>query len=120
MRTTKKERKENARKFYQSFLNGADRAVVVIEKSSSATNPYCNRVRFKAVCSLFKDEPLVIAEDNYLGIEGCFYELLDNIKRVSVQCGYYENGFADFLKKEYGLSVTYNDGMAMIIGYNRK
>ena len=73
MRITKKERKENARKFYNTFMNSnCNQAAIVVEEPNS-NNPNICRCRFLAVRSpfAFMEGPLVIAESG-LGISGCF------------------------------------------------
>lgn len=80
-RTTKKERKENANRFYNMFMNSnCNQAAIVVEKTESS-NPNINRCRFIAVPSTlaFMENPIVIAE-SVSGITGCFIELLDDIK----------------------------------------
>lgn len=80
-RTTKKERKENANRFYNMFMNSnCNQAAIVVERTESS-NPNINRCRFIAVSSTlaFMENPIVIAE-SVSGITGCFMELLDNIK----------------------------------------
>lgn len=49
MRTSQKERKENARRFYNMFMNGnCKKAAVVVERPESA-NPNICKCRFIAV-----------------------------------------------------------------------
>lgn len=81
MRTTKKERKENAKNFYNTFMNSnCNQAAIVVERTESS-NPNIIRCRFIAVPSTlaFMENPIVIAE-SVSGITGCFMELLDDIK----------------------------------------
>jgi len=115
MRITKKERQENARQFYQSLQNNGEGAIV-IERRESSSNPYINRTHFKAVCSVLRDTPKVIAESPALGAEGCFIEMLEAIKPGPQKC-LHEIGFDAFLKAEYHLAITYDDGMVMMIEY---
>lgn len=80
-RTTKKERKENANRFYNMFMNSnCNQAAIVVERTESS-NSNINRCRFIAVPSTlaFMENPIVIAE-SVSGITGCFMELLDDIK----------------------------------------
>ena len=73
--------KENARKFYNMFMNSnCQNAAIVVERSSSS-NPNIDRCRFIAVPSTiaFGENPVVIAE-SVLGIAGCFNEFLKDIK----------------------------------------
>ena len=111
-RTNKEERKANARYFYQSLQTNR-RMAVVIDRHDSTSNPYVNRTQLLAVAGTMKGTPVVIAESSSLGVEGCFIELLQNIKDIP-QTTMYENGFATWLKKNYGIVVTYNDGFVMI------
>lgn len=99
MRTTKKERKDNANKFYNSFMSGNCKNAAIVVKRSDSSNPNINRCQFLAVTSTlaFMEKPLVIAE-SVMGIDGCFIELLGNIK-PGVQKTYYEDGFNNWLEK---------------------
>ena len=69
-RTTKKERKENARNFYQLFKNYKEnRACIVVNRNSSG------RTQFLVVPGcLNTGNPVVVAEDASLGVEGCWME----------------------------------------------
>ena len=111
-RTNKEERKQNAKCFYRS-LQTSRRMAVVIDRHESTTNPYVNRTQLLAVTGTMKGTPVVIAESASLGLEGCFIELLQSIKDIP-QITLHEQGFATWLKKNYGFSVTYNDGFVMI------
>lgn len=86
----------------------------MVERNKSTTNPYIARTQFKAVCSMLKGDPVVIAESTTHGIEGCFVELLMNIKAMP-QITYFEDKFNDFLEKEFGLQITYNDGTVIML-----
>lgn len=93
MRTSQKERKENARKFYNMFMNGnCKNAAVVVERPES-TNPNICKCRFIAVPGslAFMEKPIVLAESPS-GMVGCFMEFLDNIKHCK-QVSYYDDGF---------------------------
>lgn len=111
-RTTKKERKENAIKFYNSLKNSG-RAVVVVERTNN-TNPNCISAKFVTSSPLYENNLMVIADSKALGKEGCFYEFLNNIKSIYPQKGYFEYGFENWLKENYGIEKTYDDGYAMI------
>ena len=118
MRTSKKERKENAVKFYNMFMNSnCNKAAIVVERKESKTNPNVNRCQFLAVPSTlaFKEKPVIIAESNILGIGGCFMELLDFIKPCKQRKTYYEDGFNEWLKKTYGFEITYKDGLVFML-----
>ena len=117
MRISKKERKENARKFYNMFMNSnCNKAAIVVQRTESKTNPNINRCQFLAVPSTlaFMENPVIIAESNVLGIEGCFIELLEFIKPC-VQKTYYEDGFNEWLKETYGFEITYKDGLVFML-----
>ena len=117
MRTNKKERKENANKFYNSFINGnCKNAAIVVKRFDSNSNPNINRCQFLAVASplAFMEKPLVIAE-SVIGITGCFIELLDNIK-PGVQKMYYDDGFNDGV--ECGIEQTKIEAIENMIKLN--
>lgn len=117
MRISKKERKENAIKFYNMFMNSnCNKAAIVVDRTESKTNPNINRFQFLAVPSTlgFMEKPVVIAESNVLGIEGCFMELLEFIKPCR-QKTYYEEGFNKWLMETYGFEITYRDGFVFML-----
>lgn len=117
MRISKKKRKENARRFYNMFMNSnCMKAAIVVNRTESKTNPNINRCRFLAVPSTlaFMKEPVIIAE-SILGIEGCFMELLDFIKPCKQRKTYYEDGFNEWLMKTYGFEITYKDGLVFML-----
>ena len=82
-RTTKKERKENARNFYQLFKNYKEnRACIVVNRNSSG------RTQFLVVPGcLNTGNPVVVAEDASLGVkwmlDGILFEVfwVEYIKR---------------------------------------
>ena len=118
MRISKKERKENARRFYDIFMNSnGKKAAIVVERTESKTNPNINRCQFLAVPSTlaFMEKPVIIAESNVLGIEGCFMELLDFIKPCKQRKTYCEDGFNEWLMKIYGFEITYKDGLVFML-----
>lgn len=115
-RTTKKERQENARQFYQA-LQETGKGAVIIERKAPASTPYVTRTQFKAVCSVLNDDPKVIAEDAALGKEGCFYELLNAIKSIP-QTTLFESGFKEFLQEKYGIAIPYDDGTVMMFVFS--
>lgn len=45
---------------------------------------------------------------------GCFYKLLQNIKKLDTIRTYHENDFNDWLSENYNISLTYNDGMVLM------
>ena len=116
MRVSKEERKNNARQFYQIFMNGyCNKAAIVVQRNESITNPNVNRVQFLAVLSsLSYGKPVVIAESATCWIEGCFMELLSSIKNVK-QRMYFEDGFDNWLKDTYGFEIIYKDGFVFML-----
>lgn len=117
MRTTKKERKENARQFYTVFMNGcSSKAAIVVKRYDSTTNPNINKVQFLAVPSgLAYGNPVVIAESNTFGIEGCFIEFIGFIKGGIRQKSYFEDGFNEWLEEELGCWISYKDGLVFML-----
>lgn len=118
-RTTKKERKENANRFYNMFMNSNCQAAIVVERTESS-NPNINRCKFIAVPSTlaFMETPIVIAE-SVSGITGCFMELLDNIKpRRGTEKTYFDDGFNDWLEETYKFRITYKDGLVFMLEKN--
>ena len=100
MRITKKERKKNANQFYNMFMS---------------TNPNINKVQFMAVpSSVSYGTPVVIAESNF-GLTGCFAELLQNIHpEISQEKSYFDDGFNDWLERNYHFRITYKDGFVFL------
>lgn len=118
MRTSKKERKENARRFYSIFMNSnCNKAAIVVERTESKTNPNINRCQFLTVPSTlgFMEKPIIIAESNVDGIEGCFMELLNFIKPCRQKKIYHEDGFNEWLLETYGFEITYKDGLVFML-----
>lgn len=122
MRITKKERKENARKFYNTFMNSnCNQAAIVVDRMDSC-NPNICRCRFLAVPSTlaFMEEPLVIAE-SVLGISGCFMEFLEFIvPDIGTQKSYFDDGFNDWLYKMCKFRITYKDGLVFMFEKDSK
>lgn len=117
MKTIKKERKENARRFYETLMDEPwSRAAIVVKKCGSTTNPNINRTQFIAVpCGMSYGHGVVIAESSVLGIEGCFVELINFIKGGIRQKTYYEDGFDKWLEETMGFSIIYNDGLVIML-----
>ena len=114
MRISKKEREQNARRFYNSFMNGNTKnVVVVVKRTESKTNPNICRTQFLAVCSGFKGNLEVISESTIDGIRGCFVEFLESIKRIE-QISYYDDNFHKWLKSNYNFDFDYYDGSTFI------
>jgi hypothetical protein len=122
MRTTKKERKENAKNFYNTFMNSnCNQAAIVVERTNSS-NPNICRCRFLAVRSTlaFMEAPLIIAE-SVLGISGCFIEFLESIGLdIGTQKSYFDDGFNDWLYKMCKFRITYKDGLVFMFEKDSK
>ena len=117
MRISKKERKENAVRFYNMFMNSScNKAAIVVYRTKSNNNPNINRCQFLAVPSTlaYMENPVVIAESTTHGIEGCFIELLGFIKRCP-QKTYFEDGFDDWLWETFNFGITYKDGFVFLL-----
>lgn len=119
MRTSKKERKENALRFYNMFMNSnCNKAAIVVQRSDSS-NPNISRCQFLTVPSTlaYMENPIVIAEST-LGIDGCFRELLDflnNGYEPLEKKSYYDDGFNEWLNGIYGFEITYKDGFVFML-----
>ncbi len=110
MKTTKKERNENARRFYRTFKEGGcNEAAIVAWRTGS-------RCQFLAVPSYlaFGEEPLIIAESNS-GIDGFFKEFLDAVDHKPVIKSYFDDDFNNWLSKEYGFWIGYRDGFVFML-----
>lgn len=119
MRTSKKERKANALRFYNMFMNSnCNKAAIVVQRSESS-NPNISRCQFLTVPStlVYMENPIVIAEST-LGIDGCFRELLDflnNGYEPLEKKSYYDDGFNEWLNNIYGFEITYKDGLVFML-----
>jgi len=115
MRISKKERKENALRFYNMFMNSSCNKAAIVVKRTNNINQNISRCQFLAVPSTlaYMENPVVIAE-SILGIEGCFMELFGFIKNCK-QKTYYEDGFNEWLMKTYGFEITYKDGFVFML-----
>lgn len=109
-RTTKNERAENARLF-NTMLCAQKSGAIVVERSDSA-NPNLVRTRFK-VCVTY-GTPIVIAESTQ-GIAGCWIEYFQNIRYKGRQIDYWEDGFNDWIYKEFSYKIAYKDGMVFML-----
>lgn len=113
-RTSIKDRRTNARQWYQRFVNGYDtKNAIVIKRSKSTVNPNINRTQFYS-CNTY-GTPIVIAESETFGIEGCFIELIEFIKGGIRQKTWFEDGFKEWLEETTGLIITYNDGLVIML-----
>lgn len=119
MRTSKKERKANALRFHNMFMNSnCNKAAIVVQRSESS-NPNICRCQFLTVPSTlaYMENPIVIAE-SALGIDGCFRELLDflnNGYEPLEKKSYYDDGFNEWLNDIYGFEITYKDGFVFML-----
>ena len=96
-------------------MNGScDEAAIVAQKIVS-TNPNINKVQFMCVLySVSYGTPVVIAESNF-GLTGCFAELLQNIHpEISQEKSYFDDGFNDWLERNYHFRITYKDGFVFL------
>ena len=119
-RTTKKERKENANRFYNMFMNSnCNQAAIVVERIENCDSNI-NGCRLITVPSIlaYMENPIVIAESG-LGITGCFIELLNSIKPgMGAKKKYFEDGFNDWLEEIYKFRITYKDGLVFMLEKN--
>ena len=117
VRTRKEERRKDANKFYQLFCNSAPcRAVIVVERNVSTTNPYVNRTQFVVAMAEQGREEAVIAESPSLGVEGCWIEFFDFIHGGKQEKMFHDgDDFKDWLRRTTGIRITYYDGKAFII-----
>lgn len=119
MRTSKKERIENARKWYRTFMDGTStKSAIVIIRNDSTTNPYVNRTQFMAVPSQIgmMTTPVIIAESATGGIIGCFMDLWDSIGyKPKDYKAYHENDFNEWCEDHFGFYITYKDGLVFML-----
>lgn len=115
MRTTKKERQENALRFYQAFMNSNCKQAAIVVNRMDSSNPNINRCQFIAVPSTlaYMEKPVVIAESTF-GIAGCFKELIKTINPCP-QKDYYDDGFNEWLKNTFDMEITYKDGLVFML-----
>lgn len=115
-RTSKNERKQNARQF--NMVMG-EQAIIIVNRQESKTNPNINRCQILANTSRFlQDLPKVIGES----VEGrmiAFYEFLkvinenksDNILSIL----YDREKLNDYLSENFGFYISFDEGFAMIL-----
>ncbi len=116
MRVSKKERKENARRFYRSFKDSYNQqAAIIVNRTDSNCNPNINRCQLFAVISNAEStKPVMIAESTTAELDGCFRELLTSIDNCP-QKSYHDSDFDAWIKKTYGFTITYNDGFVIML-----
>lgn len=110
-RTTKKERKENARNFYQLFNSYKEnKACIVVNRNRNGRTQF-----LVAPDYLNTGSQIIIAEDAYLGVEGCWIEFIQSIMGGIQQKTYSEDGFTEWLSETLGFAITYFDGVVFIV-----
>lgn len=110
MRTTKQERKENARNFYYALLHNCYKIAVIVKRDSSEFR----RCQFLVAKSLIgNNKPIVIAESNE-GVSGCFAEFISN-NFDGIQKAYLGNDFNIWLMKELHIKISYDDGYVIML-----
>lgn len=119
MRTPKKERKENALRFYNMFMNSSCNKSAIVVKRTNSSNPNINRCQFLTVPSTlaYMENPVVIAESTF-GIDGCFREFLEFINNgyePMERKSYWDDGFNEWLNSIYGFEITYKDGLVFML-----
>lgn len=116
-RTTKQERKCNAKLFWQYLQTSCNqKAAIVIESQNSKTNPNICRVQFRTVRVNSLEHDVVIAE-SVDGVAGCFHELIKNIHGNIEQKNYFEVEFNDWLRNICHMEITWYDGLVMMLEY---
>ena len=114
MRTTKKERQENARKIHYALMQGNYNKIAVVVNRIDSSNPNVSRCQFLAVNPLSgSDKPIIFAEST-LGITGCFIEFISSFYD-GVQKDYFEEDFHNWLAKTLHIRITYNDGYIIML-----
>ena len=112
MRTTKKERQENARKIYHALMHGSYKKIAVLVNRENSSN--IQRCQFLAVNPLSgSDKPVIFAESNF-GMSGCFIEFISSYYN-EVQKNYFEDNFDEWLSKTLHFRITYNDGYILML-----
>ncbi len=115
-RTTKEERKENARQFY-AMLQNYKVAAVVVERNESTTNPYVNRTKLLTSVGS-AGEPMVIAESPSDGITGCFWELMQNLGREpNYDFNFFNKDSLAWLRKTMHIGIKYKDNLVILLEY---
>lgn len=111
MRTSKKNREDNARLFYNFFMYGnMNKAAIVVRRIE---NNRGQDIKCQFLTNVLSDKPIVIAESTS-GIEGCFMELLESINPCP-QITYFEDGFNDWLFKTFRFWIVYNDDLVIML-----
>lgn len=117
-RTTRKERKTNARLFYQQLCSGYnDKAAIVIKRQDSKANPNISRVQFITAHATPVGSNMIIAE-SIDGVAGCFRELVENIHGNIPQYNYFEDGFKHWIMESCRMEIIWNDGLVIMIKFH--
>ena len=111
MKTNAKERRCNARQWYSQLLAGCNAKSAVVVQRHESSNPNIRRVRL--LSCIFLGTPVVIAE-SVDGLAGCIRELLQNINKTDKVKDYCECDFKTWLEEQYGLYLSYDDGLVLI------
>lgn len=122
MRTSKEERKNNAKKFYENFKNySPNKVAIVVKRNPSTTNPYVRRTQFLTLpVHNGNCEPVVIAESSTHGIEGCFMEFISFVYGGRQEVLYHEDRsrFFQWFYKTLGIKITYDDNFVIMFEKN--
>lgn len=112
--TTKQERKENAVKFYETFMRSNCNKAAVVVKRLDSKNQAQSKCQFLAVISTLAhmESPVIIAESE-AGIDGCFKEFLKAIKPC-IPRSYWDDDFSYWLKENFLFEITYKDGFVFM------
>lgn len=111
MKMTKEERKCNALKFYNIFMYGNYKKVVIVVQRNG------NKCQFLTGNSMIanSENPVVIAESDY-GIGGCFEELLSFIDPYKQKkCRYCCENFNEQLLQNFRFEIIYKDCLAFVL-----
>lgn len=118
MKTTKKERNENAKNFYSSFMNSyrSKAAIIVLRKESKNTNIVKTQFLASPSTTFSNDNPMIIAESK-LGIDGCFMEFLSaiNLQPTTDIKSYWESDFEPWIAQNYKFRISYRDKMVLLL-----
>ncbi len=113
-RTTKKERKENARNFYSILMNGNCNKTAIVVRRIDSTTGYCKCQFLSVISNVAWGNATIIAESMF-GVEGCFKELLSNIRPDVEQKSYYDDDFNSWLEEKYKFHISYKDGLVYML-----
>ena len=116
-RVSKEDRKKNARTWYHGPFQNNPRAVLIVDRHDSTTNPNVNRVQL--ITAISQGTPSVIAESATEGVYGAVLELFEflgcDISRDFVGVSLLDANFNSRVKKKFGFRFTYYDGLTIIV-----